>query len=409
MKQILVVISILIVMNCKGQDTTKVLFIGNSFTSQNNLPALFSQIAQSTGDAVVVASHMPGGVSVGDISQGTSAHMNNPLVYSLIRSNNWDYLVLQDNQGRFCLNYGQFPSSSLVIEGHIKIRDSLLFYHPCAHIIWYAGFGPKNGYLPYASTGSALIDTIYQNYQFLRDTAGQIIAPIGPAFQKIISGYPSVNLWDTDDTHPSLNGSFLIANVIYTTIFKKSPILCSYNPGLASNVDSLLKNTAYQTTFDSLYNTGLLSSTPQISQTNNDLIVSGYQSCNWYFNDSPYASNNGTATITQPGSYYAITTDNNGCTFRTFEQSYILTGLEENSLDRNSNSIVYPNPAQEYIHIKAPQDTEIQILNIEGQLLHEIKINTQETTISLRNFSKGIYIIKIKDEKGIVIRKFIKE
>ena len=33
------------------------------------------------------------------------------------------YLVLQDNQGRFCLGYGQFPSSSLVIEGHLKIHS----------------------------------------------------------------------------------------------------------------------------------------------------------------------------------------------------------------------------------------------------------------------------------------------
>ena len=118
--------------------------------------------------------------------------MNNPLVYDLIRSNDWDYLVLQDNQGRFVDNYGVFPASSLVIEGHIKIRDSLLYYHPCAKMIWFAGWGPKAGFPPYASTGSALIDKIYSNYRFLLDTAGQVIAPIGPAWNRIISNYPNV-------------------------------------------------------------------------------------------------------------------------------------------------------------------------------------------------------------------------
>ena len=68
-----------------AQDTTKVLFIGNNFTSSNNLPNLFQQLAQGAGHNVVIASHMPGGISVGDVSQRTSAHMNNPYVYSLMK------------------------------------------------------------------------------------------------------------------------------------------------------------------------------------------------------------------------------------------------------------------------------------------------------------------------------------
>lgn len=65
--------------------------------------------------------------------------MNNPVVYENIRSDKWDYVVLQDNQGRFVLDYAQFPSSSLVIQGHQQIRDSVLKNNPCAKMVWFEG------------------------------------------------------------------------------------------------------------------------------------------------------------------------------------------------------------------------------------------------------------------------------
>jgi hypothetical protein len=405
-KQVFIAIMVLIGLIANAQDTTKVLFIGNSFTSQNNLPLLFTQLAQGAGNKVVVASHMPGGMSVGDISQGTSAHMNNPLVYALIRSNDWDYIVLQDNQGRFCLGYGQFPASSLVIEGHLKIRDSLLYYHPCAHMIWYAGFGPKNGYPLYGNSGIALIDSIYRNYQFLRDTAHQIIAPIGPAFEKIILSYPSVNLWGSDDTHSSLNGSYLIANIIYSTIFKSSPISSSYNPGLSHNVDSLLKNTGYQTVYDSVNHTGLSTITPQINQIGNSLYVSGFQDCDWYFNNNPYLTNNCTPAINQSGQYFAIVSDNNGCNFRTFSEDYYLTGLDETSTDRNAQITIYPNPATITLKMEGISSKGIAtIYNFSGKLIFTQQLPSRQIDIS--NLEKGLYFIKLTTAEGSVVKKVV--
>jgi hypothetical protein len=353
---------------------------------------------------------MPGGVSVGDISQGTSAHMNNPLVYSLIRSNDWDYMVLQDNQGRFCLGYGQFPSSSLVIQGHIKLRDSLLFYNPCAHMIWYAGFGPKNGYPPYASTGTALIDTIYQNYQFLRDTAGQIIAPIGPAFIRIISQYPTINLWSSDDVHPSLFGSYLTANVLFTTIFKSSPMSSSYNPGISLVEDSLMKNIAFQTTIDSMNTTGLIEITPIISQLGNTLSISGYQDCNWFYNGVPFISNNCTVTINQPGKYYAIVNDQNNCEFQTLEKNYFTTSIEENVSD-NFNVYLYPNPTTDLVTINMNSlenfSSELRIYNDMGTLVKSSSIKLNENVINVADLSNGIYFIVIESNNIFKSLKFV--
>ena len=394
-------------------DTVKVLFIGNSFTSQNNLPALFSQLSQGAGQNVVVASHMPGGISVGDTSQGASAHMNNPLVYSLIRSNQWDYLVLQDNQGRFCRGYGQFPSSSLVIEGHLKIRDSLLFYHPCAHVIWYAGFGPKYGYPPYGNTGSALIDSIYHNYQFLLDTAGQILAPIGPAFLRIISGYPSINLWGSDDVHPSLYGSFLTANVIYSTIFKSSPLISSFNPGISNTEDTIVKNIAFQTSIDSINNTGLINITPTINKVGNNLTVNGYQNCNWYFNNSPYISNNCVAVINQSGIYSAIVIDTNNCNYLTLEHTFLYSGLSEDSKNAFTDFFLYPNPVinQNVVNINTSftKNIEVEIYCLTGELVLATELKPNQHQLNISSLKNGIYFIIFKSEHGNKTQKLILE
>ncbi len=402
MKQLFILLAVIISVLSHAQDTTKVLFIGNSFTSQNNLPAVFSQLVQSSGKNVVVASHMPGGVSVGDISQGSSAHMNNPLVYSLIKSNDWDYLVLQDNQGRFCLGYGQFPSSSLVIEGHMKIRDSLLFHHPCAHVIWFAGFGPKNGYPPYGNTGEALIDSIYHNYQFLVDTAGQIIAPIGPAFKRIISGAASINLWSSDDVHPSLYGTSLVANVLYSTIYKSSPIHSSYNPGFSTYEDSLLKTTAYQTTIDSLKYSGLSEITPVINQVGNTLSVSGYQNCNWFFNGNPYLSNNCIANINQPGNYYALITDMNNCELRTLEYYYLTTDVVD-IINSKNDIYLYPSPASDFIFINISNLSdiggELRIYDATACLVKTEVLKQNKQKINTDDLSVGLYLVVVKSER----------
>lgn len=412
-KGLLGILFFICTINSLGQDTTKVLFIGNSFTGANNLPNLFAQLSIDAGHNIVIDSHMPGGVSVGDIGQGNQAHMNNPHVYSLLKSNDWDYVVLQDNQGRFSHPYGQFPDptfQSKVIEGHLKIRDSLLFYHPCSHMIWFGGFGTKNGLAPDFTSGSAMIDSIYQNYKFLNDTALEVIAPIGPAFLRIISGNPSINLWGADNTHPSLHGSFLTACVIYSSIFKQSPLLSSYNPGISTSDDSLLKMTGYQTTMDSIDFTGLKSISPMLNKSNDTLLVVNFQNCRWLYNNSPYPSNNCQAVMDSSGLYSAIVTDNNGCEFRTlaYEHNPGIISLMDYTKDLIS---LYPNPSKDNFILKLNDSNGPHLYTIstaQGELIREGEINSSSKTIGLSQQPPGMYILKIRIKGSLITRKIIK-
>ena len=377
-----------------AQDSCKVLFVGNSFTSFNDLSMVFYQLANAAGRKTVVGMHAPGGVSVGDISQGTSAHMNNPVLFDLIRSQNWDYLVLQDNQGRFVNNYGVFPSSSLVIEGHIRIRDSLKYYHPCAKMIWFAGWGPKSGFPPYASSGTELIDKIYNNYIFLQDTAAEVIAPIGPAWKRIIFNYPSINLWDSDDTHPGIFGTFLTAAVIYSTVYKSNPTESAYIvSGISANEAILLKTAAFQTVTDSVEVSGLSEICPKIIQFGDSLKCDRNGLVSWYFNGN-YLSSSNRIKLNQSGYYSVSVTDSNSCTKTGFAQYF-----STNSISKTYTSEIFanPNPVKSVLYLESTNEiSRIDIFNNQGLLIFSEYFHSSKAEINLMDFPAGFYFLHIK-------------
>ena len=70
---------------------------------------------------------------------------------------------------------------------------------------------------------------------------------------------------------------------------------------------------------------------------------------------------------------------------------------------------VFPNPATDKLTIECNQKTSVEILTIEGQVVRTIHNAGTKTTIDLVNLPGGVYIIKAMTDKGITIKKFIKQ
>ena len=60
-----------------AQDSASVLFIGNSYTSYNNLPGLFQDLSSSLGKSTYVDSKLNGGATM-------QVHANDPVSYQKI-------------------------------------------------------------------------------------------------------------------------------------------------------------------------------------------------------------------------------------------------------------------------------------------------------------------------------------
>ena len=88
------------------------------------------------------------------------------------------------------------------------------------------------------------------------------------------------------------------------------------------------------------------------------------------------------------------------------------TGISEIS----SNNLVslYPNPTSNNLIIDLQalndvQNTTISIYDIQGQLLLQQTIEQSLTTLNIASFAKGIYVVKVNNDKLSVVSKFIKE
>jgi hypothetical protein len=85
----------------------------------------------------------------------------------------------------------------------------------------------------------------------------------------------------------------------------------------------------------------------------------------------------------------------------------VCSGINGNTL---SNSFtIYPNPSTNNLTIETLQRSDIEILNIEGQLIKSLAANNNKTIVDISALAKGMYFVKVKTDKGVVVRKFVKE
>jgi len=82
-------------------------------------------------------------------------------------------------------------------------------------------------------------------------------------------------------------------------------------------------------------------------------------------------------------------------------------GIENNSLANVVN--IYPNPANDNLTIETSQHAIIDITNIQGQLMKTFATTGNNTNVDVSCFPSGVYILKAEMEKGIIVRKFVKE
>jgi hypothetical protein len=72
----------------------------------------------------------------------------------------------------------------------------------------------------------------------------------------------------------------------------------------------------------------------------------------------------------------------------------------------NDKIIIYPNPVEDLIHINTSLTIlEVEIYDVLGKRLNFIKLNNRK--IDMTRANKGIYVLKIKTEIGIITKKII--
>ena len=202
--------------NAFSQDSTSVLFVGNSFTFYNNMPYIFKDIAESKGKKVHVDTVVTGGKDL-------KFHSERSRTYQMIQSRKWDYVILQGHSNEFA--QPDFKVDSLTFPFAKKMVDSVRKYNPCARILFYMTWGYKNGNKKWKAIASfdSMQLRIERQYLIFADKLSTGVSPVGMVWKEVRESNPEINLYHEDRFHPILSGSYLSACTHFATIFGESP------------------------------------------------------------------------------------------------------------------------------------------------------------------------------------------
>lgn len=117
----------------------------------------------------------------------------------------------------------------------------------------------------------------------------------------------------------------------------------------------------------------------------------------------------GTADFDPVSGPLNLTTAGGNDIFITKHGAGTFTGISEALL--KNDIIIYPNPTTDFITVRNSSDKIITatIFEISGRMIYTMNILSGETTIPMKEFSKGVYIMYLNDGKNASRMKIIKE
>ncbi len=232
-----------------SQSVCKTLFVGNSYTSVNDLPLMVSKAALSAGDTLVYDSSAPGGYTF-------SQHVSYGGTTSLIQAGGWDFVVLQEQS-----QYPAFPIQQVqaeVLPYATQLSDMIRAGNPNGEVMFYMTWGRKNGdadncaSYPPLCTYEGMDSLLYHRYLLMAEQNHAAVSPVGAVWHYLRDNHPEIELYNSDESHPSLAGSYAAAAIFYTVLFKKNPTLITDDLNLSAEVAQTIREAAKTVVFDSL-------------------------------------------------------------------------------------------------------------------------------------------------------------
>jgi hypothetical protein len=224
---------------------TSVLFLGNSYTYVNDLPAAFARLANAGGHDVDVAMVANGGETLAE-------HAASSDTLGKIASQSWTFVILQEQSQTPATSGGRqqmrAAAATLGAKAFAVGARTLMFVTP-AH----RDGMPEAGLRTYADMQRAIDD----GYVDVARPLGQGLVPAGYVWFVVRQQHPEIGLWQDDGSHPSTAGTYLEACVFYDSIFRQPSAGLAFDDGLPADEARTLRTAADDNVLPSLHEWGL--------------------------------------------------------------------------------------------------------------------------------------------------------
>ena len=404
LKSHLFTIVFLLVFQTINAQNINVLFLGNSYTSVNDLPGTIASLAllEGNGKTMNYEANTPGGYCY-------FQHVSNSTSLNLIRRGDWDFVVLQEQSQMPSIDYYRYAS---MYPAATQLRDSILKYNPCAEVVFYMTWGRRDGGQQCEDYGEGIYcsadfsdfdhmqDTMTRAYCEIAEQLQSRVAPAGEAW-RYARQHSDIELFSGDGSHPSIHGTYLTACTFYATFWNESPIGLPHPANLTDAEASLLQKAASQTVFGNLTNWDFSPSLiadfnyhtddQYTFQFTNATSYPRPTHCLWDFGDNNFSDEESPIhEYTESGTYTVkLIVESCQKTDSTMRELEVI--VPDGTIENPTNFAIFPNPAHGQVTLSG--QGWICISNIMGQLVHSQQLYGT-STISLE---RGIYIATFTD------------
>ena len=406
-----------------AQDTTRVLFLGNSYTYGNNLPNIIKQLAADQGKVLITDQNTPGGYTL----NGHSTNLNS---LDKIREGIWDFVVLQDQS-----QLPSFPPSQVETEVFPfakALSDSVYANNECGQVMFFMTWGRRYGdsqncqfYEPLC-TFEGMSGRLRESYLQMTEDNNAMVSPVGAAWSYSKTQDSTIVLHSGDNSHAAVNGSYLAACVFYSSIFNESAVGNSYIAGIDQNTASYLQQISHDVVMDSLSTWSLNKHDVQAQViTNQDGLTVDFDASTsengnlytWDFGDGNTYTSEGDPNVSHTYldeglynvnlivSYFGMV----NCPYEmvnpdtlSFQLNIQLSGITEN-LEEIEWNIDHERVVINNIH----NNTTVRVHSVDGSIFSLEKPIERRFVIDKGDLPPGVYIINLSNQSGFSVSKKI--
>jgi hypothetical protein len=180
-----------------AQTPAKVLYIGNSYTYYHRMPGTVFAMARTDGSPRELHAQV-----VAVPSATLQRHWDSGAAQSAIQERKWDYVILQEQ------SVLPLEQKERMYE-HVRLLDKVIKLNG-ARTVLFLTWARRDRPETQAALNAA--------YGAIAKELGALIAPVGPAWQIARQRAPDLQLYEEDGSHPTPEGSYLTACVLYLTL-----------------------------------------------------------------------------------------------------------------------------------------------------------------------------------------------
>jgi len=185
-------------------DTTssRILFIGNSYTARNQLPRLLADLAAAAAHPRRVDFEL-----IFACGASLKRHWNAGIGRDRLAALSWNYVVLQEQSTLPLKNPARYHENVRLFVPEIARCGA----RPVLYLTWSRQQAPDTQ------------DRITGAVEEIAAEVNALVVPAGPAWHALMARHGDIPLYTDDGSHPTAAGSYLAACVFLVSLFGEAP------------------------------------------------------------------------------------------------------------------------------------------------------------------------------------------